>query len=194
MDVDNASNMADAQADDRTNSTSDRDDVPDTADAMDASAFEIITQAHTRRFVDSDPTAPNPEQIPSAELESPPEDPDSAPPNLELILSAETETPPENLPNPLELGDSNPHPVVVEVFPRGSPGAPIDGAQGSSIYKLTQEALGGSIWAPFQSECDWGFAHWAKMNGPSSSALTDLLAIPNVRLPFFFLIALLNVV
>ncbi|KAJ3784310.1 hypothetical protein GGU10DRAFT_376833 [Lentinula aff. detonsa] len=35
-------------------------------------------------------------------------------------------------------------------------------------------------WAPFESEIDWNIARWAKMCGPSSTALTELLAIDGV--------------
>jgi hypothetical protein len=71
--------------------------------------------------------------------------------------------------------------LVVDQFPFGSPGAPIPGVpQGRSLYESHQAAIGDSAWAPFQSECDWLFAHWAKMRGPTSSAVTDLLAIPEV--------------
>ncbi|KAF8271908.1 hypothetical protein EI94DRAFT_1567196, partial [Lactarius quietus] len=37
-----------------------------------------------------------------------------------------------------------------------------------------------SVWAPFQSQCDWELAYWAKTRGPTASAITDLLAIPGV--------------
>jgi len=188
MDVNDASNRDDDQA----NDTTDGDDVPDTTDTMDTTnsandrandttdgdnasniadttdtdVFEIITQMQTNMFPDLDSTVPSPEQI----------------------LSVKSALP-ETLPEPLEPGssDAGPQPeVVVEHFPHGNPGAPINGMLGCSIYESSQGALGGSIWAPFQSECDWRFAHWAKLNGPSSSALMDLLAIPNVRPPFFF--------
>lgn len=171
MNGDDASNSAD----DQPNDTADGDGMPDIADMMDANMFEIITQTQTNTFLDLDSTVPSPEQIPSAEHES--------------------ESLTEDTPNPLEPSTPDAHPqVVVEHFSHGIPGAPINGMRGSSMYESSQEALGGSVWAPFQSECDWDVAHWAKMNGPSSSALTDLLAIPNVRCSFFFFIALLNVV
>ncbi|KAH8995564.1 hypothetical protein EDB86DRAFT_2763520, partial [Lactarius hatsudake] len=35
-------------------------------------------------------------------------------------------------------------------------------------------------WAPFHSQCDWEIALWAKTRGPTSSALTELLRIPEV--------------
>jgi len=82
--------------------------------------------------------------------------------------------------------------LVIECFPHGSPGAPIAGAhQGSTTYESTQAMLGDSIWAPFHSQCDWEVARWAKMRGPTSSAVTDLLAIKEVcSLHILFIISL----
>src|SRR6266702_2616706 len=72
--------------------------------------------------------------------------------------------------------------LVIDQFPHGCPGAPVPGMnQGSSTYEATRNTLGDSVWAPFRSQCDWEVAHWAKMRGPSSSAVTELLAIPEVR-------------
>jgi hypothetical protein len=74
-------------------------------------------------------------------------------------------------------------PLVVEHCPLGEPGAPIPSEHdGSHVYHTSQEAFQSSIWAPFSSQCDWDIAHWAKMQGPMSSALADLLAIPEVSL------------
>lgn len=71
--------------------------------------------------------------------------------------------------------------VVVKQFPHGRPGAPVTSIpQGSSIYESTQDRLGELLWAPFHSECDWEIARWAKMRGPTSTATTELLAIPGV--------------
>jgi hypothetical protein len=176
MNVDSTGNSADDRANETMDGdgmpdTADGDGEPDTADTMDADVLEIITQTST--FPES--IAPNAEQLPSAESELPPEDPPIVP---EVTGSA---------------ADAHP-PLVIEYFPHGSPGAPINSTRGSSIYETSQEVFGGSVWAPFQSESDWDFAHWAKMSGSSASALADLLAIPHVRPPFFFFIALLNVV
>ena len=190
MNLNNASNRANYQANDTTdsnnapntanttdttnstnnqaNDTTNGDNASDIADTTDADVFEIITQMpmQTNMFPDLDSTVPGPEEIPSVKSELP-----------------------EDLPKPLEPlepGSSDAHPqVVVEHFPYGNPSALINGMPGCSIYESSQGGLGGSIWAPFQSKCDWRFAHWAKVNGPSSSALTDLLAIPNVCPPLF---------
>ncbi|KAF8257683.1 hypothetical protein EI94DRAFT_1774385 [Lactarius quietus] len=72
-------------------------------------------------------------------------------------------------------------PVVVEIFARGEAGAPIPGEQdGSHVYHTSQEAFHSLTWAPFCSQRDWEIARWAKMHGPTSSALAELLAIPKV--------------
>ena len=149
------------------------DGVPDATDMTDANVFEIITQSHTSRALNSDLMVPNPEQIPSAEVE----------------------LPPEILPNPLEQRSTDACPLVTEQFPHGNPGAPINSMRGYSIYESSQDALGGFVWAPFQSESDWRLAHWAKMHKVSSLALSDLFAIPDVHPPpFFFVPVLLNLV
>ena len=74
--------------------------------------------------------------------------------------------------------------VIIDRFPFGSPGAPItgphDGATKNGSRPVGVGPRGDSIWAPFRSECDWEFARWAKLSGLSSSAITDLLAIPEV--------------
>jgi hypothetical protein len=155
--------------------TADMTDNADVANAIDANVFETITQVRAGGFLDSDSVVPSREQS----------------------LSAESESPPESPPNPVEQPSSPDarSQVVIEHYRCGKPGAPINGMQSSSENESSQEAHGGSVWVPFRSECDWNLAHWAKMNGPSATALTGLLAIPNVRLSFFFiLLPLLNVV
>jgi hypothetical protein len=161
-------NAADDRVDDQPDTTANGDNAPDTADMMDAEVFEIITQTDGRAFLDSGLTARNAEQIPSESAES-----DPLPENPSNLDEARVDARPQA-------------PVVVVDFPFGSPGAPIDGMDGPSAYESRQASLGGSVWAPFQSECDWRVAHWAKVNGISSSAITDLLAIPDVRPPFSF--------
>jgi len=82
---------------------------------------------------------------------------------------------------------------IIDRFPFGSPGAPIPGIpQGRLTYELHQATIGDPVWAPFQSQCDSQFTHWAKMCRPTSSAVTDLLAIPEVCTPFYLHLALLS--
>ena len=71
--------------------------------------------------------------------------------------------------------------VFVDCFPHGHPGAPLSSSKHVLAFESVQNVLGDSIWAPFQSQCDWEITHWAKMRGPTSTALTELLAIPGVR-------------
>ncbi|KAF8261178.1 hypothetical protein EI94DRAFT_1773493 [Lactarius quietus] len=70
---------------------------------------------------------------------------------------------------------------TVMLFPQGQPRAPlISTPQGAIIYESNQDIFGESIWAPFQSQCDWELAYWAKTCRPTASAVTDLLAIPGL--------------
>jgi hypothetical protein len=91
------------------------------------------------------------------------------------------------MPSPIlaQSGANNPESgsgIVVDAFPFGSPGAPIPGtSQHCSAYESNQATLGDSVWAPFHSQRDWEIAQWAKMRGPTSTAMTELLAISGVR-------------
>jgi hypothetical protein len=68
--------------------------------------------------------------------------------------------------------------VVIDHFPFGGAGMPIpDRPHGSEPDQATHVD---SVWAPFLSQHDWEIARWAKMHGPTSSALTELLALPEV--------------
>ena len=44
-------------------------------------------------------------------------------------------------------------------------------------------ADGLNIYAPFSSKLDWEVARWAKMRGPGSNAMIELLSIEGVRFP-----------
>ena len=138
----------------------DPDDFPDIADTTDADTFDIL------RLRPSDAAGAIQETVsipPPEELVPPPEDP--VPPSVESELNA-----PEHVSS-----------VIVDRFPFGSPGAPISFAhEGSPMDVTGSGVLRGSIWAPFSSQCDWEIARWAKMRGPTSSAVLDLLSIPKV--------------
>ena len=69
----------------------------------------------------------------------------------------------------------------VDHFPFGCPGMPTPNKpQGSSTYETWRSMSKDSPWAPFHSELDWNVAQWVKMCGPSSTAATELMAIPGV--------------
>ena len=89
---------------------------------------------------------------------------------------------PVQVPDDMEAGIMEAMPtIVINHFPSASAGAPIPGMPcGNSIYESQQGTDGDSLWSPFISQCDWLFAHWAKMCGSTSSAVTELLAIPEV--------------
>ena len=85
------------------------------------------------------------------------------------------------------VGSESVSAVEVEEFPFGRPGAPIPGrAQDPSEYE-SQAASVGSVWAPFRSQLEWDVARWAKLRGGSSTAVSELLAIPGVRATFIYI-------
>lgn len=75
----------------------------------------------------------------------------------------------------------------VETFPDhlGRPGAPTS-RNHRHAYERSRDALAGedrsNFYAPFHSAMEWEVARWAKLRGPGSNALTELLRIPDVRL------------
>lgn len=143
--------------------------MDDNADSTDADVFEILSQSnsvHPTVYPELDPS--------NGELSSAPP-PESA---SQLVIQPELGN--------LETGVT----PVIERFPHGRPGAPVVGApQGPSVYESARDVLGESLWAPFQSQRDWEIACWAKMRGPTSSAMTELLAIPGVCVYYLFFIA-----
>jgi hypothetical protein len=133
---------------------------PDPADIADADAFEELgddpSVTSTQPMPDNTPldTTPNPEQ---SEL--------GDPADADIVVS-----------------ESEPAVTVdIQQFPFGMPGAPIPGrAQDPSEYE-TQAANQASPWAPFCSQLEWDVARWVKLRGGSSTAVSELLAIPGVR-------------
>ncbi len=80
-----------------------------------------------------------------------------------------------------------PHQPMVEGheikdFPGMEAGAPkVTPTARKSTYTKYQERLNReSVYAPFASKLDWEVARWAKLCGPSSSALDELLRIEGV--------------
>ncbi len=134
-----------------------RIETPDPADIADADTFEELAQDN-QVFARTTPDQPT--------IDTSPDMPDV----------------PEELTNDMEAGNTEAMPtVVVDHFPFASAGAPIHGMpHGNSVYESQRGTGGETIWSPFTSQCDWLFARWAKMCGPTSSAVTELLAIPEV--------------
>lgn len=75
---------------------------------------------------------------------------------------------------------------VVEAFPEtlGHPGAPVNPRRHRHAYEKARDALNdtnlGNPWSPLTSGLEWDVARWAKLHGPSSTALTELLKIDGV--------------
>ena len=76
--------------------------------------------------------------------------------------------------------------ITVVHFPSESAGAPIshqsayDSRYGYMHYGNIVNQDENNIYAPFQSRIDWEFACWAKMRGPGSTAVSELLSIEGV--------------
>jgi hypothetical protein len=73
----------------------------------------------------------------------------------------------------------------IERFPLRLAGAPISDVTQSMTGHQTPHDDGldaHNIWSPFQTRRDWEFAQWAKNRGPSSTAVTELLAMDGVSL------------
>ena len=133
------------------------DEAPDPADVNDADAFEELVQ-NNECFMTATPDQPTIDEVQDV-------------PNA-----------PEERSNHMEAGNSDGTPeVVIDRFPSPSAGAPIPSApDGISVNGSHEGTQPDSVWSPFVSQCDWLFAHWAKMHAPSLSAVSDLLAIPEV--------------
>jgi len=74
-------------------------------------------------------------------------------------------------------------PVIEHFGSRGNARAPLD-QDPSLIYQQYQEELHdpNNIWAPFASKVDWEVAWWAKLHGPGSNSVSDLLNIEGVHI------------
>jgi hypothetical protein len=69
--------------------------------------------------------------------------------------------------------------------PDHNAGAPLPN-QTKTTYEAYRDALSNAnavpnVWAPFSSKIDWEIARWAKLRGPGSTALSELLRIEGVR-------------
>ena len=135
---------------------------------MDADTLEVLTQGG----IHSAATIPNRDEI-TGVLDGP-ESTDAGDVGIFEGPTAITETSPV---------------VVINHFLLGNAGAPIPGVpQGQPAHEPNQATAAEPAWAPFNSECDWEFARWAKTRGPTSSAVTDLLAIDQVHALFKLII------
>lgn len=142
---------------------------PESADTMDADTFEVLlTEGSARSAATIQNHHAGDESVTTGVLEGP-----------EAVDTADADM--GGSEDPAANADTSPT-VVIDHFLLGSAGAPIPGIpQGPLAHGSNQAADAESLWAPFNSECDWKFACWAKTRGPTSSAVTDLLAVEEVR-------------
>jgi len=75
---------------------------------------------------------------------------------------------------------------IIEKFPDDRAGAPIANKRMDSKNESYFKAINNSQnpWAPFLSKMDWEVARWAKLRGPGSTAMSDLLKIEGVSIIF----------
>jgi hypothetical protein len=78
---------------------------------------------------------------------------------------------------------SKPH--VIEFGNRAGAFFPAQSCDSQTLYgsKLGESA---NIYKPFNSEMEWSIARWAKLQGSSSTAFDELLAIPGVCILHIF--------
>lgn len=72
--------------------------------------------------------------------------------------------------------------IYVDRFPRATAGAPIPDSNASGHRDETDGVRESNPYAPFKSRMDWEFARWAKLRGPGSTAITELLGIAGVSI------------
>jgi hypothetical protein len=84
------------------------------------------------------------------------------------------------------------HPVI-EKYPDSRAGAPVSHDRVASKNESYAKSINNehNPWAPFASQIDWEIAQWAKLRGPGSTAMSDLLKIDGVNIVFCFIISLI---
>ncbi|KAI0348786.1 hypothetical protein OH77DRAFT_1440804, partial [Trametes cingulata] len=77
----------------------------------------------------------------------------------------------------------SPAPTFAVPFPGARAGAPTSQRRERSAYETFQrhiDSANSNPYAPFTSRIDWEVARWAKMRGPGSTAVSELLQIENL--------------
>ena len=110
--------------------------------------------------------------------------PESAP-SAPSAETCERTAHPTTIPNP---SPSEPK-LYIERLSMGCPGAPLPKIISKDSYQLYEEDLHGRAdadnpWTPFNGKMDWEIACWAKLRGPGSTAVSELLSIDGVSISF----------
>jgi hypothetical protein len=120
---------------------------------------------------------------PSPPLLFTPSPPSSRSSSPSLVLSdSDMESDTDRLPRNTPYSQLFKQEPFVDLFPNPSAGSPLPDEE-QSANSAYQARMGGdrNPYFPFADETDWLVARWAKLRGPSSTALTELLQIPGVR-------------
>jgi hypothetical protein len=150
------------------------DGDPDDEDIAEAAELELCWEPEPEICWEPEP-GPLFGSTPSSPLHWP----NSPPQDLEAPTSPHSSMPDRrhNAEHPLHQNNAR-----VEHFPSSLAGAPISGAPTQHVYEQYGSAFGSTtnLYAPFRSKLDWEFARWAKLRGPGSNAITELLQLEGV--------------
>lgn len=83
----------------------------------------------------------------------------------------------------VDTGDGpKPHTIIRYTTKHGNSraGSIINRAETHDNQYTSALSSSDNLWAPFKSKVDWEIARWAKMRGPGSTALTELLGVEGV--------------
>jgi hypothetical protein len=157
-----------AQNSDNDDYEDDEEEAAEMAELEVSWEAEVVSPSHVQ---DRSPS-PSPSHSPSPSISS------FDLPNIPALLGPGLEN---------FLGSDN---VRVEQFPILTAGAPVSDFGKDHGYRQYKSNLGNpqTTFAPFNSKLDWEFASWAKLRGPSSSALQELLSIDGVGLFQYYLL------
>lgn len=71
-------------------------------------------------------------------------------------------------------------PKLISILIVGAPAPSLTEAPGYAGYRHKFADSEANFWAPFTSQLDWEVARWAKLRGPGSTALSELLKLDGV--------------
>jgi hypothetical protein len=160
------------------------DEDPDDEDIAEAAELELCWEPEPEFGWEPEPELDwEPEPVPPLGFapSSPLHWPSSPPQDLDPPTNPDSSIPDRrhNAEHPLHQDN-----VRVVHFPSPLAGAPISGAGMQPTYEQYGSKIGSTSnpYAPFCSKLDWEFARWAKLRGPGSNAITELLQLEGVSI------------
>lgn len=79
---------------------------------------------------------------------------------------------------------------ITDSYPKSGAGAPVSDTRGQDIFSAYKSQISDPTdnpYASFSDKMNWDIARWAKLRGPGSNALGELLKIEGVCEYFLFL-------